>query len=81
MNKFDLVLSAVLGEKKLEIIKFICEVADNDNFVRESVLSICEKTNSSKPTAINTLKFLESKGALKKLKNGLYLLTPKKIDE
>ena len=73
----DTILAQILGPKRLEIIKFIAQNASDDGLLKASVLDICAAVSASKPTTISALKFLESKGALKKLKNGLYKITPK----
>lgn len=72
MDKINQIFTLIVGEKKFEIIKFLCENADENGFVKFTVLQICEKTNSSKPTTINTIKLLEDKNILKRVKNGLY---------
>lgn len=72
MDKINQIFTLIVGEKKFEIIKFLCENADENGFVKFTILQICEKTNSSKPTTINTIKLLEDKNILKRVKNGLY---------
>lgn len=72
MNKFEQIFSLILGEKKFQIIKFLLQNADDDGFVKLTILQICKQTISSKPTVINTIKLLEDKGILKRVKNGLY---------
>ena len=72
MDKINQIFTLIVGEKKFEIIKFLCENADESGFVKFTILQICEKTNSSKPTTINTIKLLEDKNILKRVKNGLY---------
>lgn len=74
MDKFNQIFSLIVGEKKFQIIKFLCENADEDGFISLTILQICDQTNSSKPTVINTIKLLEQKSILKRIKNGFYKL-------
>lgn len=70
---FERVLCAVLG-KKYEIIAILCKNADENGVIKLSIAKICELSNASKPTVINTLHFLEEKKVLKKLANKCYQL-------
>ncbi|EAI3912451.1 DeoR family transcriptional regulator [Campylobacter lari] len=73
-EKFKKILEKIHGKKRLEIIEFLALNSDDDNFVFISIEELCKRLNISKPTIINTFKFLEEKKVLEKLKNGLYKL-------
>ena len=60
------------GRKKAQIIKFLAQNADEDGFVFIKISEICAATDASKPTAIETIKLLESKKIFERVKNGLY---------
>lgn len=62
------------GKKRFEIIEFLAINADENGFVFIGIEELCKRLNTSKPTIINTFKFLEEKSLLEKLKNGLYKL-------
>ncbi|MSN96585.1 ArsR family transcriptional regulator [Campylobacter sp. FMV-PI01] len=68
----DEIFKAIIGEKKFEILEFLLKNQDKNGFVTLSILEISSATKISRPTIIATLKFLESKKILKKLKNGVY---------
>lgn len=79
MIYLDEILAQILGEKKIKIIKLICQNADENMLVRLKIDEICNLTNSSKPTVIETIKLLETKHSLLKIKNGLYKLNIQKL--
>lgn len=62
----------ILGEKKVCVIEFLAKNHDKNGFVTLTVSEICSLTNVSKPTVIKTLKLLDEKFILKKIKNGVY---------
>lgn len=66
------IFASILGEKKMEIINFLSENADENGFVFIKIDEICKNLNTSKPTVIQTFKLLESKKIFERVKNGLY---------
>lgn len=66
------IYKALLGEKKVEVINFLCELSDENGFIVIKILEICEKLNVSKPTVISTFKLLEEKKIFERVKNGVY---------
>ena len=66
------IYKALLGEKKVEVINFLCELSDENGFIVIKILEICEKLNVSKPTVISTFKLLEEKKIFERIKNGVY---------
>ena len=66
------IFGQILGEKKMEIILFLAQNADENGFISVKISDICAKTNTSKPTAIDTLKLLESRKIFERVKNGIY---------
>ncbi|EAK6016741.1 ArsR family transcriptional regulator [Campylobacter lari] len=64
----------IFGKKRFEILEFLALHADENGFVFIDIEELCKRLNTSKPTIINTFKFLEEKSLLEKLKNGLYRL-------
>ncbi|AJC87057.1 replication/maintenance protein RepL [Campylobacter insulaenigrae] len=62
------------GKKRFEVIEFLALNADENGFVFISIEELSKRLNTSKPTIINTFKFLEEKSLLEKFKNGLYKL-------
>ncbi|MCR2038989.1 replication/maintenance protein RepL [Campylobacter helveticus] len=67
-------LQGILGKKRLELLEFLCENADENGFVMIKISDLEEKLKQSKPTIIATFKFLEEKKLFKRLKNGFYQL-------
>ena len=67
-------LQGILGKKRLELLEFLCENADENGFVMIKISDLEEKLRQSKPTIIATFKFLEEKKLFKRLKNGFYQL-------
>ena len=66
------IFGQILGEKKTEIILFLAQNADENGFISVKISDICAKTNASKPTAIETIKLLESRKIFERVKNGIY---------
>ncbi len=66
------IFGQILGEKKTEIILFLAQNADENGFISVKIADICVKTNASKPTAIETIKLLESRKIFERVKNGIY---------
>lgn len=64
----------ILGDKKVSVIEFLAKNHDKNGFITLSINEICTMTNTSKPTVIQTLKLLDEKFVLKKIKNGVYKL-------
>lgn len=77
---YDKMLGALLGTKKLEVIKILAKNADDDGLIRLNIAEIMQLSNSSKPTVIATLNALKSVKILKRVKNGVYKITPKSQD-
>ncbi len=66
------VLAALIGGKKIEILKFIIDNLDEDNVFYGSYHDIITELNVSKPTVVNMFKQLISAGILEKVKNKVY---------
>lgn len=66
------IFSSILGDKKIKVIEFLISKCDKQGFVCTKISEICNELNISKPTAIDTIKLLENKKILKRIKNGLY---------
>ena len=66
------IFAQILGEKKTEIILFLAQNADENGFICIKISQICEQTNASKPTVIETIKLLESRKIFERVKNGIY---------
>lgn len=64
----------ILGEKKVEIIEFLCKNADKNSLVITTIDEICTALDVSKPTVIDTFNILKDKNILKRIKNGVYRL-------
>ncbi|WP_297573385.1 replication/maintenance protein RepL [uncultured Campylobacter sp.] len=71
----DRVLEKIIGHKKLQIIYHLCSVANKDGFIFITIDQICEMLDVSKPTVIKTLSLLSKRGAIKRVKNGLYQIS------
>lgn len=69
------VFSIILGEKKVSVIEFLCQNADENGLVKFTIAEICDKLKTSKPTVLETFKLLEHKKILFRVKNGLYKIT------
>ncbi|NDJ27662.1 ArsR family transcriptional regulator [Campylobacter sp. MIT 12-8780] len=66
--------AVLLGRKRFEIIKILCQRADENGFVFCKIDELSKELNISKPTIISTFGFLEEKKLFKRLKNGFYQL-------
>ncbi|EMS7473046.1 replication/maintenance protein RepL [Campylobacter jejuni] len=72
--KFENLIREILGKKRFELLKFLCENTDENGFIMIKISDLEEKLHQSKPTIIATFKFLEEKKLFKRLKNGFYQL-------
>ena len=72
--KFEKLIQEILGKKRFELLKFLCENADENGFIMIKISELEEKLNQSKPNIIANFKFLEEKKLFKRLKNGFYQL-------
>ncbi|HEB8470739.1 TPA: replication/maintenance protein RepL [Campylobacter jejuni] len=72
--KFEKLIQEIFEKKRFELLKFLCENADENGFIMIKISELEEKLNQSKPTIIATFKFLEEKKLFKRLKNGFYQL-------
>lgn len=66
--KFEKLIQEIFGKKRFELLKFLCENADENGFIMIKISELEEKLNQSKPTIIATFKFLEEKSFLSVLK-------------
>ena len=73
-EKLERLCEKIFGKKRFKLFKFLCKIADENNFIFAKIDSLCEDLNLSKPTVINAFKFLEENKILKKHKNGFYEL-------
>lgn len=55
--KFEILIREILGKKRFELLKFLCENADENGFIMIKISDLEEKLNQSKPTIIATFKF------------------------
>lgn len=67
----------LFGVKRFEIFEILCNKMDINGFVFIKIEDLMKELNISKPTIINTFKFLERKKLFKRMKNGLYRLNLK----
>ena len=65
-------LSALVGGKKIEILKYIIDNLDEEKVFYGSYQDIMEALDVSKPTVVNMFKQLISAGILEKIKNKVY---------
>ena len=65
-------LSALVGGKKIEILKYIIDHLDEEKVFYGSYQDIMEALDVSKPTVVNMFKQLISAGILEKIKNKVY---------
>jgi YesN/AraC family two-component response regulator len=65
-------LAALVGGKKIEILKFIIDNLDEENIFYGSYQDIMEALDVSKPTVVNMFKQLIGVGILEKIKNKVY---------
>ena len=66
------IFGQILGEKKMEIIFFLAQNADENGFITVKISDICERTDASKPTVTQTIKLLENRKIFERVKNGIY---------
>ena len=66
------IFGQILGEKKIEIILFLAQNADENGFITVKISDICERTDASKPTVTQTIKLLENRKIFERVKNGIY---------
>nr|WP_315059184.1 helix-turn-helix domain-containing protein [uncultured Campylobacter sp.] len=66
------IFGQILGEKKMEIILFLAQNADENGFIAVKISDICERTDASKPTVTQTIKLLENRKIFERVKNGIY---------
>ena len=66
------IFGQILGEKKMEIILFLAQNADENAFITVKISDICERTDASKPTVTQTIKLLENRKSFERVKNGIY---------
>lgn len=71
-KKLEKVLIKILGTKRFELVKYLCENCDDNGFIGVKLSQLEEVLKQSKPTLIASLKFLEEKKLLSKLKNSFY---------
>ncbi|MDX1808531.1 MAG: response regulator [Sulfurospirillaceae bacterium] len=72
-------LSALVGGKKIEILKYIMNNLDEDHVFNGSYQDIMDNINVSKPTVVGMFKQLIKAGILEKLKNKMYKFTNKRL--
>jgi len=65
-------LAALVGGKKIEILKFIINNLDEEHIFYGSYQDIMEALDVSKPTVVNMFKQLIGAGILEKIKNKVY---------
>ena len=66
------IFGQILGEKKMEIILFLAQNADENGFITVKISDICERTDASKPTVTQTIKLLENRKIFERVTNGIY---------
>ena len=66
------IFGQILGEKKMEIILFLAQNADENGFITVKISDICELTSASKPTVTQTIRLLENRKIFERVKNGIY---------
>ena len=66
------IFGQILGEKKMEIILFLAQNADENGFITVKISEICEQTSASKPTVTQTIRLLENRKIFERVKNGIY---------
>lgn len=66
------IFGQILGEKKMEIILFLAQNADENGFICIKISEICEWTSVSKPTVTQTIRLLENRKIFERVKNGIY---------
>ena len=72
-------LAALIGGKKIEILKYIMNHLDDENRFYGSYQEIMDNVGVSKPTVVGMFKQLMLSGILEKQKNKVYKFTNKKL--
>jgi len=72
-------LAALIGGKKIEILRYIMNHLDEDGIFHGSYQEIMDNVGVSKPTVVGMFKQLIQAGMLEKLKNKMYKFTNKKL--
>jgi len=72
-------LAALIGGKKIEILKYVMNHLDEENIFHGSYQEIMDNVGVSKPTVVGMFKQLIQAGMLEKLKNKMYKFTNKKL--
>jgi len=72
-------LAALIGGKKIEILKYIMNHLDDKNIFYGSYQEIMDNVGVSKPTVVGMFKQLMQAGILEKEKNKVYKFTNKKL--
>ncbi len=65
-------LAALVGGKKIEILKYVIDNLDDEHVFHGSYQDIMEALDVSKPTVVNMFKQLIGAGILEKVKNKVY---------
>ncbi len=72
-------LAALIGGKKIEILRYIMNNLDDEHIFHGSYQDIMDSVGVSKPTVVGMFKQLIQAGILEKLKNKMYKFTNKKL--
>lgn len=72
-------LAALIGGKKIEILRYIMNHLDEENIFHGSYQEIMDNVGVSKPTVVGMFKQLIQAGMLEKLKNKMYKLKNKQL--
>lgn len=72
-------LAALIGGKKIEILRYIMNHLDEENIFHGSYQEIMDNVGVSKPTVVGMFKQLMQAGMLEKLKNKMYKLKNKQL--
>ena len=72
-------LSALIGGKKIEILKYIMNNLDDEQIFHGSYQEIMDNVGVSKPTVVGMFRQLISAGILDKLKNKMYKFKNKQL--
>ncbi len=72
-------LAALIGGKKIEILKYIINNLDENDIFHGSYQDIMDEVGVSKPTVVHMFKQLIKAGILEKMKNKMYKFTNKKL--
>ena len=72
-------LAALIGGKKIEILRYIINHLDEDDVFHGSYQEIMDAVGVSKPTVVHMFKQLINAGILEKMKNKMYKFTNGKL--